>query len=418
MFFKRREMFFLTVFFTIFLSSLLKVDAAEEIFIDYDDHVSFYDACQNNDVKKMQKIFSQHSPQLQVQLLTKLDSGYLSPLEVAVEREADESVKFLLEKNSDTEIAGRLLSKFLKSKRIHCIESKEKSSRIVKLLLNQGIDPDTINQSLLQAADERWPFIVELLLQYGGNPNIQDGWGFTPFTRAVLRQSYESIRLLIEYGANINTQREGKEPLELLLGRYNFYPNKKINVNNCAQLLLNAGCNPFQKNCYDSNAFDAVLCHQDLKLAKTFLNYAQKMQYDDTKIFIHQLYKLLKTISFEENIDTMTQIYKFMYSIRREEKSIMIEKINAFLLEPEAQKSPSFIKKIYAFINLPSKRKQARIKEIKKQSTKKVIALSKQMLEPSAQIPLPPDSPVASSIDLMPRSFHIISQHGHAYTLF
>ena len=87
MFFKRREMFFLTVFFTIFLSSLLTVDAAEEIFIEYDDYVRFYDACQNNDVKKMQKIFSQHSPQLQVQLLTKLDSGYLSPLEVAVVRE-------------------------------------------------------------------------------------------------------------------------------------------------------------------------------------------------------------------------------------------------------------------------------------------------------------------------------------------
>jgi ankyrin repeat protein len=51
------------------------------------------------------------------------------------------------------------------------------------------------------AARNSWPRFVEMLLKVGANPNAVDAEGSTPMAHAVLGQSLDSIKLLLEFRA-------------------------------------------------------------------------------------------------------------------------------------------------------------------------------------------------------------------------
>lgn len=69
--------------------------------------------------------------------------------------------------------------------------------------------------------------IVQLLLQYGADPNVQDFNGNTPLHLASCSNQTHVIMLLIKYGADIRRLDVfGKNPLHICLGRLNVLQSR------------------------------------------------------------------------------------------------------------------------------------------------------------------------------------------------
>lgn len=79
----------------------------------------------------------------------------------------------------------------------------------IEHLLKLGADPNAaltkINYSALQiAAGGTRPDILELMLKYGGNPNVQATNGRTPLQEAISSQFEVNVKILFKYGADPN----------------------------------------------------------------------------------------------------------------------------------------------------------------------------------------------------------------------
>jgi ankyrin repeat protein len=132
-----------------------------------------------------------------------------------------------------------------------CSQSKES---IVKLLLTSGSDPNiishnnydltaliyTIEKNEIKESDLN---IVKMLSQYGANLNFRYG-GLSPLenasfplythSRVTRKGAYELVELLIQLGADVNTKgNEGKTPLMLTL----------MGLGKVVPLLIKAGAN-------------------------------------------------------------------------------------------------------------------------------------------------------------------------------
>lgn len=60
------------------------------------------------------------------------------------------------------------------------------------------------NTPLFQAARNRKSGSVQMLLQKGAEPDIENKWGITPLTVALENFSHHCAELLVEYGASVN----------------------------------------------------------------------------------------------------------------------------------------------------------------------------------------------------------------------
>ena len=82
------------------------------------------------------------------------------------------------------------------------------SEEMVRSLLEQGEDPNvgivgtTENSPLLISSRGR-PGFVKILLEFGADPNQADSWGETPLLAACGWNCIESVKLLVENGADI-----------------------------------------------------------------------------------------------------------------------------------------------------------------------------------------------------------------------
>ncbi|XP_013401108.1 ankyrin repeat and KH domain-containing protein mask [Lingula anatina] len=78
----------------------------------------------------------------------------------------------------------------------------------VRLLLEHGANPE--NQYILGAEINLVPLeytkCLELLLMYGANPNVFSRSGITPIMKACKERQPDALKLLIEYGADVNMQ--------------------------------------------------------------------------------------------------------------------------------------------------------------------------------------------------------------------
>jgi ankyrin repeat protein len=85
----------------------------------------------------------------------------------------------------------------------------------VRELLMMGADPNVKQGSLsalhmVAMADESiCAGILELLLEYGADPNVRDSVGATPLHDAVLSGKINAVKKLLEHGADVNVRTTG-----------------------------------------------------------------------------------------------------------------------------------------------------------------------------------------------------------------
>jgi ankyrin repeat protein len=162
-------------------------------------------------------------------LINKIDYNYKTPLDIAVKLNKLDFVKLLLKHGANPNP-----KKSVDYSPIH-EAFINKNYQIIDLLIKYGVDKMhllnmyiwfdnfediepliiknkyLINQKntdyytpLMCAASQNKIKIVELLLKYGANPNINNYSNRSPLFEAVYHQNYDMVKLLIENGADIN----------------------------------------------------------------------------------------------------------------------------------------------------------------------------------------------------------------------
>ena len=158
-----------------------------------------------------------------VELLTKLldagadlnsNSGEGTPFYLAVQYNHFEAVKYLLSKKPDLTLLPFRCSQI---KLVHFIKlplahaATEGSLEMLKLLLENGADPNAVNpecdeSALFFAAGWNKSESVNLLLEHGAKVDQANYEGITPLINAVKSNHLDLLKPLITHGANINAQ--------------------------------------------------------------------------------------------------------------------------------------------------------------------------------------------------------------------
>ena len=93
---------------------------------------------------------------------------------------------------------------------------------MVQVLLECGVD---VNSNNMFSCNPFYPSheghridprVAQLLIAHGADPNILGREGFTPLHRASISGRIEIVRLLIEYGTNVEVKDDkGRTPLDV-----------------------------------------------------------------------------------------------------------------------------------------------------------------------------------------------------------
>ncbi|WP_265035154.1 MULTISPECIES: ankyrin repeat domain-containing protein [unclassified Wolbachia] len=114
---------------------------------------------------------------------SKAAEEYQKMLEVAAKNCDLETVKSLVKKSRDDSSISKKALYYAAEK--GCLE-------IVKFLLDEGVDINTMSLALLDAADGGQLEVVKLLLERGANPHVGDWKGRTAKTIAIRSSYHES----------------------------------------------------------------------------------------------------------------------------------------------------------------------------------------------------------------------------------
>ena len=136
--------------------------------------------------------------------------------------------------------------------------------KCLQVLIEQGInvnipDDDDGETPLHKACSFNNVESIKLLLDQGADVNIQHNYGYTPLYTACSNNSVESVKLLILNGANVNIpDNYGRTPLHLAC-RYNSVEIVKLLLYNGANVNIqdNKGFTPLHLACF-SNSVGSV----------------------------------------------------------------------------------------------------------------------------------------------------------------
>ena len=175
-------------------------------------------------------------------------------------------------------------------------------AKIAEQLLDRGVSPDTGTDAnaVMRATYNRNTPSLQLLLEFGANPDIGDNSGDTPLRIACDRRE-EQAKLLLEYGADpnisapdwtalpwaLNTKEESI--VELLL-QYGADPNLRSKNGetgllyacdrdvspNIVQTIMNWGGDPNQENAHGRSPLDAATHHNKSQVVKILLDHGAK----------------------------------------------------------------------------------------------------------------------------------------------
>jgi ankyrin repeat protein len=154
-----------------------------------------YSSIKNNDLSSVKKIIEKNENVLSIQ-----DINYDYPIFYAIQLKSIEIIKYLIK----FEINFKLTS--LEGDYILNYADTFANFEVVKLLIDSGMNPDTLDTSkktlLLAAPFENRTLLAEYLIKKGANVNYQDPeYGQTALILCGFYGSYDVARLLLENGA-------------------------------------------------------------------------------------------------------------------------------------------------------------------------------------------------------------------------
>ncbi len=148
------------------------------------------------------------------------------------------------------------------------------SKDLIETLLKKGADPNAGDEITPLIASINWLSAINLLLEYGANPNQPGQGGTTPLIAALLSKHINTsvITRLIEAGADVNKYNRSRNetPLSTAISRINALhhyhgpPTEAIPVPQVVeiiQILRKAGADPDIKNYVDETAYDVLDWH-------------------------------------------------------------------------------------------------------------------------------------------------------------
>jgi len=162
----------------------------------------------------------------------------------------------------------------------------------VRELLEMGADPNVKQGSLsalhmVAMADESiCAGILELLLEYGANPNVRDSVGATPLHDATLSGKINAVKKLLEHGADVNVRTTGAIVVmeeyagiftestysvvtPLHLAAYKGYAE-------IAKILLERGANPNIRDDDDLTPLEIAQMRNDAETARVIEEYSRR----------------------------------------------------------------------------------------------------------------------------------------------
>lgn len=143
------------------------------------------------------------------------DTGY-TPLQLAIIICRPHVVKTLLELGTDPNVANREGG----GNALHLAITKGKPNNVLKLLIDNGVNPDTLSDKrlapIIRLLVRGKVGLVDYLLDAGANPNVRDAGGITPAHYAAQKQDHVMLAKLHALGADLEAvTNEGRTPLHL-----------------------------------------------------------------------------------------------------------------------------------------------------------------------------------------------------------
>lgn len=151
-------------------------------------------------------------------------------------------------KKSSPEEKREGLSLAIRYLKINWVGNYVPPEEVIGLFLEGGVDVNSVRYNKTPLLEACWlratgdmcdRRIVEFLLKKGADVNAVDGFGQSALRYAVENGSVRIVRLLIQYGADVNEQYEGST---ILYTAQVSYKNTEI-----ANILRNAGAEPTEK---------------------------------------------------------------------------------------------------------------------------------------------------------------------------
>lgn len=120
---------------------------------------------------------------------------------------------------------------------------------------------------------------IQLLLNQGANPNLQDQYGCSAFCMAIQRGDLHLIELFLKKGAEVNPVGLRIVTTPLVEATKEFCKDQtNINRLNIVKLLLEKGANPnIRPDNYGATAIDIVIQNKNLDLLKLLFDHGAKV---------------------------------------------------------------------------------------------------------------------------------------------